>query len=211
MKTTYTDKAWIKHELAKLDVTVGYDENYYGDDEFFHSDLVKIDIMPHRHYEFLHELDLKREYLENEYEEDDYYYEDWLEEQKRRKKICEDNYVFGLDFFEHSSISFSLVEKRIDLGYYERDRSRNVGYIVVEKWNLSYSEAMKIAEATLDDYNNYINWRLTYYSIRDNEKDECYDSCHGFYQQKDAEAECINTIEWYLKNQWIEFTKVEIE
>ena len=185
-------------------------DNDYYEEEFFHSDLVKIDVMPHRHYEFLHELDLKREYLTTEYEEDDYYYEEWKAEQEKWKKINEEYYVFGLDFFEHSMISFSLVEKRRDIGYYEFDRTRNVGYIVVKKDELmSYSQAMKIAEETLEEYTNYCNWRIYEYRVTDNE-DNGLDCCTGFYKEEHAEQDALDYVRYYLQTKWIEFTDVTL-
>lgn len=209
MKTTYTDKSWIKHELANIDVQIEYDDNYY-EDEFFHSDAVKIDVMPHRRYRFLQELDLKREYLTTTYEKDDYYYEEWKEEQRKFKKICKENRVFWLDFYEHSAIAFSLVEKRQNIGYYEFDRTRNIWYIAIERRRgLTYAKAMKIAEETIEEYNNYCNWRIYEYRIADAE-DNALDCCTGFYKEEHAEEEAIAYMKWYLKEKWIEFTKVEL-
>lgn len=208
---TYFDLLWNKHLLENLKVSIWIDE-YYHEDEFYHNDeLVKIEIQPHRHYEFLHDLDLKRDYLLYTYEKDDYYYEEYLEEQKKRKKLNEENYVFWLDYFEHWMISFSLVEKRQNIWYYEFDRTRNVWFIFIKKEeNLSYSDAMKIAENVIQEYNSYINWRIYEYRIKD-ENDDFVDGCTGFYEEKHAENDAIDYAEWYLKNQWIDFSKVQIE
>ena len=210
MKTLYTDKAWIKHAIENLDVKIDYDECYY-EDEFRHSDLVKIDVREHRHYNFLHELWIDYWFLDDmTCEKWDYYYDDWKEEQKKFKKICKENRVFGLDFFEHSVISFSLVEKRQDIGYYEFDRTRNVGYIAVKRCKgLTYKKAMEIAQNTLDEYNNRINWRIYEYRVTD-ENDNWLDCCTGFYKEEHAIDQALTYVRWYLQNQWIEFTKVEL-
>lgn len=108
----------------------------------------KIDIRPHRRYEFLHEFDI-----------------DWYkldagdkEETEKYDKLDENWYCFTLDCFEHGAISFSLVVDRRDLGYYEFDRSRNVWIIGVKKseW-ISPKMALELARDRISEYNNYLN------------------------------------------------------
>lgn len=210
MKPSYFDKFWKEHVLENLDVKVDIDE-YWFEEEFFHWDLVKIDIMEHRHYNFLHDFDLKREYLTETYEKWDYYYEERKEEQKRFKKIQKDYWLFWLDFFDHSVIWFTLSAKRMNIGYYELDRSRNVGYIAIKRRRgLTREKALKRAEETIEEYNNYINGWIYHYDIWD-ENWEIDDSCGGFYTEEYARQECIESIKRLLKSKWIEFSKVTID
>lgn len=211
MKATYFDNAWIQHAIENLDIQLWYDEYFYDDEWFYHDENVKIDVMQHRNYEFLHELWIDYGFLNETYEKWDYYYEDYIEEQKKFKKICKENRVFWLDFFEHSMISFSLSMFRKNIGYYEMDRTRNVWYIAIKRrrW-LTYEKAVKIAKNTIEDYNNYCNWFISEFRIED-ENWEMIDACTWYYRDEDAKNDCIASIEYYLKNKNIEFSKVEID
>lgn len=112
--------------------------------------MAMIDIRPHRRYQFRTDFDI-----------------DWMkldagdeEETERYEKLDENYYCFTLDFFEHSIIRFDLVIDRKDIGYYEMDRSRNVWIIWIEKseW-MTQKQALELARAEIEDYNNYLNWR----------------------------------------------------
>lgn len=110
--------------------------------------MIKIDIQPHRRYEFRHDFNIDWEGIYN-----------WDENAVRDYENLTDNYYcFTLDFFEHSTVSFSLVIDRVDLGYYEFDRARNVGIIWVKNDGITYEQAKVLARAELEDYNNYLNW-----------------------------------------------------
>ena len=76
----------------------------------------KIDIRPHRRYDFLHDFNIDRLKLD----------EGDKQETKRYDNLDKNWYCFTLDCFEHGAISFSLVVDRVNLGYYEFDRARNV-------------------------------------------------------------------------------------
>ena len=210
MKATYFDGLNNPHILENLEIKLDFDEYYCYDDSDFDDELVKIDIMKHRRYDFKHDFDLKHEYLNETLDEDDYYFEERREEQQKRTKIQKEYYVFWLDFFEHSAISFSLVKERQNIGYYEFDRTRNVGYIAVKKTDwIDYKRAVEIAKERLEEYNNYINWRIYCYNIIDDWIN--IDSCTWYYRDEDAKNDCIASIEYYLKNKNIEFTKVELD
>lgn len=111
---------------------------------------IKIDIKPHRYYNFRHDLDIDWKGIS--YEED--------EALKDYEKLDKKYYTFELDFFDHSSISFSLVIDRQNIGYYEFDRSRNVGLIAIPRSIVKNGfEAQKIARDYIYDYNMEINGR----------------------------------------------------
>ena len=110
----------------------------------------KIDIRPHRRYDFLHDFNIDRLKLD----------EGDKQETKRYDNLDKNWYCFTLDCFEHGAISFSLVIDRVNLGYYEFDRSRNVWIIGVmkEKW-MTPKMALDLARERIEEYNDYLNWR----------------------------------------------------
>lgn len=111
---------------------------------------IKIDVQPHRYYNFRHDLEIDWRGI---------YYEE-EEAIKNYNKLDEKYYTYWLDFFNHSAISFSLVIDRQNIGYYEFDRTRNVGVIAIPKEIVkSESEARQIARDYISDYNMEINWR----------------------------------------------------
>ena len=109
---------------------------------------IKIDIRPHKRYEFRTD-----------------FWIDWLkldawdeEETQRYEKLDENYYCFTLDCIDHSSITFHLVLDRRDIGYYEMDRARNIWIIWIEKSEgLTEKQAVEIARDELIAYNAYIN------------------------------------------------------
>lgn len=208
MKIKYFDKLW-ENTLENLQFYTWIDEFYDLDCCWKDDDSVKIDVREHRRYSFLHELWLDWWLLDETYEEGDYYYEDWLENEEKWKKINDEYYVFWLDFFEHSVIAFSLSLHRRDLGYYERDRSRNIWVIAVKKsdW-IDFEMAEKIARETIDNYNSLLNWRV--YEWRIEEDGDFYDGCTGYYDSSEAFSDWENAVENYLKTKWIKFDSFEI-
>ena len=131
---------WKTEELDLLKVRIENDEWSCFDREDFSSENIKIDIMKHRNYNFQKDFWIDYEYLFEDFsdytEEDkensqDYYY--YEEAKKKREEVNKDYYVFWLDYYEHSYIRFSLCLDRIDLGYYELDRTREVGIVAVKK------------------------------------------------------------------------------
>lgn len=111
---------------------------------------IKIDVKPHRYYNFRHDLDIDWKWI--------YYEED--EALKNYEALDEKYYTYELDFFNHSAISFSLVLDRQNLWYYEFDRSRNVGIIAIPRSMVKdNSEAMNLARDYISDYNMEINGR----------------------------------------------------
>lgn len=111
---------------------------------------IKIDVKPHRYYNFRHDLDIDWWGI---------YYED-EEAIESYNKLGNTYYMYGLDFFNHSAISFSLAIERQNIGYYEFDRSRNVWVIAIPKELIkSEAEARELARDYIEDYNMEINWR----------------------------------------------------
>jgi hypothetical protein len=79
---------------------------------------------------------------------------------KDYEKLDKKYYTYELDFFDHSAISFSLVIDRQNIGYYEFDRSHNVGLIAIPRSIAKNGfEAQEIARDYLKDYNMEINGR----------------------------------------------------
>lgn len=109
---------------------------------------IKIDVQPHRRYEFRHDLWIDWRGM----------YYDEPEAQEYYESLDQDYYCYTLDFFEHSSMAFSLVIDRTDLGYYEFDRTRNVWIIAIPR-NMAKNgaEAVQMARDYLDDYNMELN------------------------------------------------------
>jgi len=111
---------------------------------------IKIDVQPHKYYNFRHDLDVDWRWI---YYEEEKAIQDY-------EKLDEKYYTYELDFFNHSAISFSLVIDRQDIGYYEFDRTRNVWVIAIPKEIVkSELQARELARDYISDYNDYINWR----------------------------------------------------
>lgn len=111
---------------------------------------IKIDVKPHKYYNFRHDLNIDWRGI--------YYEED--EAIENYNKLDEIYYTYELDFFNHSAISFSLVIDRRNIWYYEFDRTRNVWVIAIPKEIVnSELQARELARDYISDYNDYINWR----------------------------------------------------
>jgi hypothetical protein len=140
-------------------------------------------------------------------------YELYKEEIVKYKKIQDEYYVFGLDFFEHTTIHFSLTARRENIGYYEFDRSRDVGIIAVKK-EIAKDEqdAMEIASKELEMYNARCNGWIYQYALDEKEeyfsKDlkrkltqyEYYDGCTGFIDFEQCKEDAIENVKCYLNS-----------
>ena len=207
MKIKYFDKLW-ENWLENLSFHVGYDEYFDFDCCWKDDDAVKIDVREHRRYSFLHEFNIDWWLLDETYEEWDYYYEDWIAEKEKRERINSEYYVFWLDFFEHSMISFSLSMSRTDIWYYERDRSRDIWIIAVKNDWIDFIQAIKIARETINNYNSMLNGRI--YERRLEDEDWFYDGCTWYYDDSDAVHDWENAIADYLNKKWIKFDSFEL-
>lgn len=199
MDATYI-KNWVEKPLEKLEINIDYDDFFDWKDDYWKDEAVKICIQPHRHYTFLNELEIDWEWI---YEEDKKAIKDY-------EKLDKKYYCFNLDFFDHGAIAFNLVLDRIDLGYYERDRARNVWIIAIDKLQVkSGKDALELARKTIEDYNHLINWRVYRYDVQ--EDGDFYDWCGGFLSKEGALDEAKYSIECYLKNKNIEYDEVKIQ
>lgn len=233
----YTTKDWKIHELENIRVNIeneeyscGNWEDYAGERE---CDPFKIDIRKHRNYNFQHDFDIDWEILDLEEDfkkytpeelEEDYEYSKFLEEKKKLQDIEEKYYVFELDFFDHSAIGFSLACRRINLWYYNMDRSCNVWIVAVEK-SIAKDEidAEKQCKQYIEEYNNYCNGWIMEYSIeekdlyysKDENKDpienwEVLDSCGWFLHEEYAIDYTKDYLSYILKERNIEYEKIEL-
>ena len=209
-------KNWISepYENLKLEIETGSDLWYEWSD--FSRDDVKIDIREHRRYNF--EKDFKIDFLALDGKDS----ESYKEESKKMDDIDKNYYTFELDFFEHGAISFSLVLDRMDIGYYEFDRSRNIWIIAVRKDGIDYKQALQIARDEIEKYNNFCNWWIESYQLY--EKDiyknqdwkelinwETVDSLGWYLDHDDCIKDAIENIKGYLKSKGVEFDDVAIE
>jgi hypothetical protein len=198
-----------ENTLDDLYFSVDYDE-FYQEDEYRKPEDVKIEIRQNRRYNFLHDFWLDWSLLDiDDCTEEDYYYPARKYEQERLGKIKSEYYVFGLDFFDHSVIAFSLTAERQNIGYYEFDRSRDVWIIAVKKAeDIDEERAFDIAKETIENYNSIINGWIYAWKLEQN--DEFIDGCTGFYSEENAVNDWKNFIEYYLQKAWIDFTKYEL-
>ena len=140
-------------------------------------DVTKLSIRKHRRYDFPNEQALSFDSEDGELATE-------------LANLESTHYIFPLDFYEHSGISFSLSGKGMQCQF---DTSNNVWYVTVpksytydysntEKRTIEYTEqqANDIAKSTLDEYNAYINGEVYGYTLYD-EQWQVQDQCSGFY------------------------------
>lgn len=217
-------------ELDLLKVRIENDDGSCFDREDFSSENIKIDIMKHRNYNFQKDFGIDYEYLFEDFsdytEEDkensqDYYY--YEEAKKKREEVNKDYYVFWLDYYEHSYIRFSLCLDRIDLGYYELDRTRKVGIIAVKKDAVKdEKEAIERARQEIENYNNYCNGWIYQYALEEKEeyfsKDlkkkivnyDFFDGCGWFLTSEDCVNDARDSVKYYLNEKGIVFDDFEL-
>lgn len=121
---------------------VWYDE--YVDSPRNWWDSTKFCIRPHRRYNFPNELNY-----------------DWDSAAEDAGKLYEEYYIFELDCYIHSGITFSLSGCGIQCRF---DTSKNCGFIAVPKtieWAVySEEEAKRLASSALETYNQWLNWEV---------------------------------------------------
>ena len=216
-------------DFDALKVRIDYASYDFSRDDFKNED-IKIDIRENRSYTFEHDFNLDHVLLDMDFswenEEDlewDFEYENYKEEIAKYKKIQDEYYVFGLDFFEHSTIHFSLTARRVYLGYYEFDRTRDVWIIAVKK-DIAKDEkdAMEIASKELEMYNARCNGWIYQYALDEKEeyfsKDlhkkltqyEYYDGCTGFIDFDQCKEDAIDSVKCYLNSNGIEYDSLEL-
>lgn len=219
-----------KTELKDVKLTIDFEEFNDFERSELKNEYSKICIREHRRYTFENELEINFNtldldftgYTEEELAED-YDYQNYKEEQKKLQDIQEKYYLFDLDFFDHSCIGFSLSCNRIDLWYYNMDRTCNVGFIAIEKSSCKdYEEAKKLAAEEIENYTNYCNGWIYSYSIEEGEdyfnKDlskniysyDLYDSCGWFLKKDYAEEYAKEVLASYLNQKWIEYDSIEL-
>ena len=234
-KVNYTTKDWKIHELENIRVNIQTEEYSWSNWEDLQGerseDPFKIDIRKHRNYSFQHDFDIDWELLDNDFPnytpeelEDDWEYSQFLEEKKKMEEILKEYYVFNLDFFDHSVIGFSLSCRRMDLWYYNMDRSCNIGIVAVKKDIVkNKQDAEEQCRNYIEEYNNYCNGWISEYSIEESdlyysknedkdpiENREYIDSCWGFLKEEYAEEYAIDFLKWMLWNRKIQFEKIEL-
>lgn len=145
-------------------------------------------IRKNRKYDFPNELDFDFDA-----------YDDW---EITLPWLDPNQYIFQLDFYEHSWITFSLKWEWMNDRF---DSSINVWFIIVSLDNDAEKSdwlARDIAREYINNYNAYLNWEIYEFIIEEQDiitKDwkeyyswwENYDSCWGFYSFKEA-SEYIN-------------------
>lgn len=229
--TIQLENNWKITNYEDLKLEIGIDE--YWDSEFYEDEYIKINIFDfHRNYNFQRDLDANFMYIfddfsnytkaDKENSSDWYYYQ---QEKKQLAEIRKKYHVFWLEFYEHSAIRFDIIDspRKCICQYRSRDGSSKVGFIAVSKeLAKTRGKAMKIAETQLEDYNNYINWRVYEYRLLEKEdffsKDlkrkienfEYYDGCTWFYQEETCEDDAISSIKNYLNSKGIEYDRIEL-
>ena len=171
MQTTFTKT--IVTECNRL--VIQYDQCPDSPREY--DDVTKLSIRKHRHYDFPNEQALS---FDSEFGE--------LEEELANLEPT--HYIFHIDCYEHSGISFSLSGKGMQCKF---DTARGVWIITVpksytydysktEKRTIEYTEqqANEMAQSTLDEYNAYINGEVYEYNLYDEEGNHV-DSWSWFY------------------------------
>lgn len=168
-------------------LAIGYEE--YSESPRERDNTGKLCLREHRRYKFPNELDFDFN-LENENDDDE------------SIEALEKNYwIFRLDCYEHSWISFSLSWQGMQCKF---DTSNNVWFIAIPKWedkitgavHNTQEEAKKIAEAEIKTYNQYLNGevyrRTTEKPVKRTSEDwqekierEYEDGCWWYYDEKD--------------------------
>jgi len=145
----------------------------------------KLCIREHRNYDFPNELNFDFSLTVNEKG-----FIGW-------EKELEDYYIFALDCYEHSWISFSLSWQGMQCQF---DTSKDCGFIAIPKEfeGIKYTEieAQKIAEDEIKTFNKYMNWE-TYWRVlekkvqwtsedwRTEDRWEQEDSCRWYFELDD--------------------------
>lgn len=168
-------------------LSIGYDDEPYNPRE--DDNVGKLCLREHRRYNFPNELDY-------DWDDMDDGGMDWVE----MSNLMKEYYIFRLDCYEHSGISFSLAGQGMQCRF---DTSNNVWFIAIPKKDdsnprieNSYEEAKKIAEAEIKTYNQYFNGevyrRTTEKPIKRTSEDgqekierEFEDGCWWYYDEKD--------------------------
>lgn len=158
-----------------------------------------MDIREHRRYTFPKELSIQ--------------WDEWEDTVNQITALESTHYIFPIDSYEHSGISFSILWKWIHCRF---DSSKSVGIIAVPREYNSYDnkeysisknldkptatkiivtqeQAETIATEEIENYNRYLNWEIYRFDLFDNDGD-IIDSCGGFYS--------IDDIKWYLPDEW---------
>lgn len=166
-------------------LSIGYDDEPYNPRE--DDNMGKLCLREHRRYKFPNELDFDFN-IENENDDDE------------SIEALEKNYwMFRLDCYEHSWISFSLSWQGMQCRF---DTSNNCGFIAIPKtwdwkvFDISENEAKNIAEQEIKIYNQYLNWevyrRITEKPVKRTSEDgqekierEFEDGCWWYYDEKD--------------------------
>lgn len=149
-----------------------------------------MDIRDHRRYNFPKELSIA--------------WDEWEETANELIELEKNFYVFPIDCYEHSGISFSLSGTGMQCQF---DTSKSVGIIAIprvyngydiKEWNrsktrdnpqatqvtLTEEQVNTIATEELNEYNQYLNGEVYRFTLLDEEGDEI-DSCWGFYDIDD--------------------------
>lgn len=112
-------------------------------------DSTKFCIRPHRRYNFPNELNY-----------------DWDSAAEDAGKLYEEYWIFELDCYIHSGITFSLSGSGTQCQF---DTSKNCGFIAVPKtieWaTYSEEEAKRLASSDLETYNQWLNWEVYYIQV----------------------------------------------
>ena len=149
----------------------------------------KLVIQTHRQYSFPNELDF--DFNNNSKEE----FNEFIQSQEK------EYFIFSLDCYIHSGVSFSLSWEGIQCAF---DTSNNCGYILIKKEeNLTIEDARKDAEVQIEEYNAYLNGDIYSFILYDKDG-KIEDSCWGFYNigdirgylPKEFDGECLHE---YLK------------
>ncbi len=162
------------------------------------TDLVALCVREHRHYTFANDLDFDFDLDDDELE-------------KEIKELSKKYHLFEIDMYEHSTVHFSLSGGGMQCRF---DTSSDVWFIAISKEHRpEEKEAEEIARNSLEEYSNYCNgfvyeWVVKYSEVGAGE-DEYFWPYYSNSAWEDAEKECINSIECFLK-EYKEF-KVEAE
>ena len=220
---------WEKLNYENLRVNIDFDDYL----DWIEDDMVKINIFDfHRNYNFRQDLNKNFMYLFDDFSNytrqdkknsSDWYY--YKNEKQELAEIRKEYHVFFLEFYEHSSIRFDVIENisKPICQYRSLDWTSKVGFVAVSKeLTKNRKKALEIAINEIERYNNYLNWEVYQYYIEEKEvyfsKDlkkslvnfEYYDGVWGFYEYDDAKNDAIDTIKYYLNSKWIEYDSIEL-
>lgn len=182
---------WRKLEIEECEWT---------EDPRDYDETTKLCIREHRRYDFPNELDYSFEIVDEWYEwYDDPYYKNRYDEEIAK---LEWYYIFPLDCYEHSGISFSLSGTGMQCQF---DTSKNCWFIAVPKkdklpneniWSeRSEEEARNIAKQAINTYNRYLN-------------NECYKRT-TYTPEKWTNEKWESKIEWAFEDSCTEYEDVD--